>query len=544
MMIKRNHGWMLGSLGAAASVAFGGACSSSDEAGGLGVSRESIAGVWSQPNYIKASNTGIADLFGSVGISGDGLTLVAGARLEDSDATGINGDQSSNIRSNSGAVYVVARTGNAGSTGSGGGTGTGGKGTGGSGGGVDTWTHTTYVKASNTGADDYFGHSVAISSDGNTIAVGAPREDGNATTIDGPNNNLAQDAGAVFVFVRSGPSWVQQAYVKPTNVRATDEFGTVVALSADGNTLAVGAPREDGPGDFIFDSGSAFVFTRSGGVWSEQAYVRAANAQNYDGFGKALALSSTGDTLAVGAPAEDSNATNINGDGTNNSAVEAGAAYVFSRQPGGTTWSQEAYVKPSNAETLDAFGTAVSLSGDGNRLVVGAPNEDSDATGIGGPSGNNAAADSGAAYVFTRTTGWAETAYVKASNTQTIDWFGTTAVLSSDGNNLAIAAPGEDSGASGVNGIQANESISAAGAVYVFRWSGSAWLQHSYVKASNPGASDYFGERLALSSDANRIAVGSTGEDSNCIGANSGLFCQLNNDGANSGAAYVYRGLP
>ena len=105
-----------------------------------------------------------------------------------------------------------------------------------------------YVKASNTGADDQFGGSVALSADGNTLAVGAIWEASNATGINvpgGQTDNSAGSSGAVYVFTRSGASWTQQAYVKASNTGASDEFGYSVALSADGNTLAVGAYLED-----------------------------------------------------------------------------------------------------------------------------------------------------------------------------------------------------------------------------------------------------------------------------------------------------------
>ncbi len=116
----------------------------------------------------------------------------------------------------------------------------------------------------------------------------------------------------------------------------------------------------------------------------------------------------------VGANEEDSNATGVNGDESDNSASNAGAAYVFTR--GGTTWSQAAYLKASNTGVSDGFGIAVAISGD--TLVVGAPGEDSNATGVDGNQANNTATNSGAAYVFTRdSTTWSQQAYLKASNT-------------------------------------------------------------------------------------------------------------------------------
>src|SRR6266705_2453345 len=98
-----------------------------------------------------------------------------------------------------------------------------------------------YVKASNTGAADEFGFAVALSSDGNTLVVGAPGE----ASAGAETDNSAPSAGAVYVYTRSGAAWSQQAYIKASNPGAGDQFGTSVALSSNGNTLAVGAPGED-----------------------------------------------------------------------------------------------------------------------------------------------------------------------------------------------------------------------------------------------------------------------------------------------------------
>ena len=111
-------------------------------------------------------------------------------------------------------------------------------------------------------------------------------------------------------------------------------------------------------------------------------YFKASNTGTGDRFGTAIALSADGMTLAIGAHFENSNATGINGDQLNNSAPQAGAVYVFTRNAG--VWSQQAYVKSSNNEQGDRFGVALALSADGNTLAVGAGEEDSDAVGING----------------------------------------------------------------------------------------------------------------------------------------------------------------
>ncbi|OGA88286.1 MAG: hypothetical protein A2Z90_23140 [Burkholderiales bacterium GWA2_64_37] len=403
-----------------------------------------------------------------------------------------------------------------------------------------------YFKASNTGAGDQFGYGVALSGDGNTLAVGVLLEDSNATGINGDQaNDAASQAGAVYVFTRSGSTWSQQAYVKASNTQSGDRFGTSVALSGDGNTLAVGAHLEDSNatginGDQANNSannaGAVYVFTRIGSTWSQQAYVKASNTGADDHFGFSVALSDDGNTLAVGAYWEASNATGINGDQANNSASAAGAAYVFIRS--GSTWSQQAYVKASNTQSGDLFGTSVALSRDGSTLAVGAYWEASNATGINGDQANNSASAAGAVYVFIRSgSTWSQQAYVKASNTQSGDLFGFSVALSSDGSTLAVGAFWEASNTTGINGDQANDAASQAGAVYVFIRSGSTWSQQAYMKASNTQSGDRFGTSVALSGDGNILAVGGYGEASNANGINGN---QANNSASAAGAAYVF----
>ena len=283
---------------------------------------------------------------------------------------------------------------------------------------VDPLIQQAYLKASNTGAGDQFGYSVAIS--GDTVVVGAYTEDSNATGVNGNGgDNSAGGAGAAYVFVRSGGSWTQQAYLKASNTDAGDFFGGSVAISGD--TVVVGAIYEDsnatgvngnGEDDSAANAGAAYVFVRSGGSWTQQAYLKASNTGAVDWFGASVAIS--GDTVVVGATYEDSNATAVNGNEGDNSAANAGAAYVFVRS--GVSWTQQAYLKASNTDAGDWFGHSVAISGD--TVVVGASGEDSNATGVNGNEGDNSAAYAGAAYVFVRSGGsWTQQAYLKASNT-------------------------------------------------------------------------------------------------------------------------------
>ena len=429
--------------------------------------------------YAKASNTNAGDEFGySVALSGD--TLAVGAPFEDSNSTGINGDQSDTTATNAGAVYVFVRSG-------------------------ITWSFKDYIKASNTDIDggDNFGSSVALS--GDTLAVGAPFEDSNFKGIDadhgiGQDNNLAGDSGAVYVFTRdSSGAWTQQAYVKGSNNSKNDQFGSSVSLDKD--TLVVGAPT----------NGEVYMFNRSDTTWTQQGYFNASGM----GFGSSVSVS--GDTAAVGAPFESSAATVINGDPSDTTAPSAGAVYTFVRN--GVTWSQEAYIKPFNTNMGDNFGWSVALSGD--TLAVGAPLEDSNATGVNsGGEADNSAANSGAVYVFTRdNSGWQQQAYIKASNSLAGDKFGWSVAL--DNENLAVGA---------------QTANSTSGAAYVFIGSGSSWTEEIYLTAFNADFLDGFGYSVTL--DGGTLAVGAIGEASGATGIDGDY---TDNSDPYSGAVYLYQ---
>jgi hypothetical protein len=326
-----------------------------------------------------------------------------------------------------------------------------------------TWTQQAYIKASNTGSGDAFGWSVALS--GDTLAVGATGEDSKATGVnsgdEGDDSQL--DAGAVYVFTRSGTKWTQQAYIKGSNTESGDNFGYSVALSGD--TLAVGATGEDSKAtgtqasltdqsdNSLLNAGAAYVFTRSGTDWSQQAYVKASNTGTNDVFGWSLALDA--ETLAVGAPGEASSASGIDGNQIDDSSPYSGAVYLFTQN--GADWSQQAYIKASNPGEADQFGWSVTLSGD--VVASGAYRED---------GSSNSLADSGAVYVFIRNgTVWSQQDYVTPAVIDSGDLFGYSVALSAD--TLAVGAPGEASNASGVDGNAGDKSLGGSGAAYVFQ---------------------------------------------------------------------------
>lgn len=474
---------------------------------------------WMFDTYFKASNSEVGDAFGSaVAISADGNTLAVAAKDEDSTL----GSPSSNTISNSGAVYVFVKSGG-------------------------VWTQQSIIKASNAGAGDAFGSALALSADGSTLAVGAIGEDSASTGVNGAQNNEGSDeSGAAYVFARSGSTWTQQAYVKSSATGAGDHFGTAVSLSADGSTLAVGAPGESSSAVGINGAatnnsataaGAVNVFTRSGSTWTQQAYVKASNTDAGDLFGGAVALSADGSTLVVGATGEDSSATGVGGSQSDNSLVSPGATYVFVRA--GSSWTQQAYVKASNTEANDQFGFAVAVSADGSTMAVSAPFEDSNATGVGGDQSNNSKSIAGAVYVYTRSgSSWAQQAYVKPSVIDANDYFGYALALGADGSALAVGLPGDDSSYAGVGANANDNGASGSGAVCVFVRTSGLWAQQVFIKSPNSQASDAVGRNVGLSGDGRTLTSGAYQEDSNATSVNGS---QSNNSASNSGAAYTWK---
>ena len=458
---------------------------------------------------------------------------------------------------------------------------------------ADSVAATGYFKAPNAGAGDSFGLVLALSSDGFTLAVGAPGDDSAATGVfapgdegyqAAPESGGAPDSGAVTVYRRSilTDTWALEAFVKAPVAGADDRFGSTVALSGDGTTLAVGARNEDSastgvfaPGDEGYQaaldssgawrSGAAYIYRRldTNGLWVLEAFVKAPVARFAVGFGSVLALSGDGSTLAVGAPGDNSSATGVFAPGDegyqaaldDDSRVFVGAVTVYRRSKD-STWSVEAFVKAPAASAFDpgfAFGSALALSGDGATLAVGAPGAGSSATGVFAPGdeGYQAALESngdrdqryhphyqsGAAYVHRRSASgrWALEAFVKAPVAGADDRFGSTVALSADGDTLAVGTRTEDSASTGTfapgdEGYQAalddNSLVGYilnnydSGAVIVYRRSSGtgSWTIEAFVKAPNAGTKDRFGSALALSSDGAMLAVGAPFEDSAATG--------------------------
>ena len=304
------------------------------------------------------------------------------------------------------------------------------------------------LTAADAAANGIFGTSVAISSDGNTALVGA--------------TNANAGAGAAYVFVRTGTSWIQQQELTAQDAETGDFFGYDVALASDGSTAVVGTPHKNS------DKGAVYVFTRVSKNWTQQQELTVPDSAQYDGLGESVAISGDGNTTLAGSPGHNS---------------QAGAVYVFTRS--GTTWSQQPELAASDATSSAFFGWSVALSSDGNTALAGA-------------YGQNL--EQGSAYVFTRTGAtWTQQQELAAIDAADQSFFGWTVALSGDGNTALVGAP---------------DTNSYAGSAYVFVRSGASWSQQQELTPADAAASDEFAGAVALSGDGNTALLGASGNGS------------------------------
>ncbi|MCX6928963.1 MAG: choice-of-anchor D domain-containing protein, partial [Verrucomicrobia bacterium] len=532
---------------------------------------------------------------------------------EDSSTTGVNSTPNESA-TGAGAAYVFARSG-------------------------ATWSQQAYLKPAAVGttqAGDNFGYSVAVS--GDTVAVGAPYEASSTTGVNSTPNENAAFAGAAYVFVRSGATWNQQAYLKPAAVGTTQDHDNLgYSVAASGDTVVVGAYQEDSsttgvnstPNESARPSGAAYVFVRSGTTWCQQAYLKASNTQASDYFGGSVAVS--GDTVVVGAYAEDSSMTGVNSTPDEN-AANSGAAYVFT----GLGLPEIAVEQPSGTDIPDgsskSFGTAnvgssadltftIKNTGSANLTGLGITIDGTDAgqfsvtalptAPVSGPSGSttftvrftpgtlgaktaalhiaNNDSDENPFDITLSGTGVAQEIAVQqpvgtdlADGSASID-FGTglvgtaspvktfNIINSGDANltGLAVTQDGAQAADFTVDttGMSTTLAPSASTTFTVTFTPGAAGArnaalhiasndadespfdvgltgegvtpiqiaQRAYLKASNTGASDYFGYSVAM--DGNTVVVGAYGEGSSATGVNGD---QSDDSASVAGAAYVF----
>ena len=355
----------------------------------------------------------------AVAMSADGNTVVSGGPLDNN---------------NKGACWIFTRTGN-------------------------NWQQPV-SKLSGTGniGNSLQGHSVAISADGNTLVIGAP----------GDNSN----AGAVWIFVRSGNNWLQQGTkLVGSGASGNARQGNSVAISADGNTIAVGGDDDNA------STGAVWIFTRTAAVWSQQGNKLVGTGSiGSSRQGTAVALSADGNTLLSGGNTDD------NGNG---------AVWVFGRT--GSTWSQVGNKLIANDATGAAnFGHSLDIAADGNTFISS------------GSQDNNA---NGAAWIFNRSgNNWIQQGNKlvgTGANGQALQ--GVSVAMDGNGNRVAIAGSLDNN---------------VAGATWVFERNGNVWTQYgNKITATDAVGQAEFGNSIAISADGNSLVAGGYFDQSG-IGAN------------------------
>ena len=321
-----------------------------------------------------------------------------------------------------------------------------------------TWTQQAKLLASNRSAGDSFGISVSLDND--TALIGSCFDE--------------YYVGNAYVFTRTGTAWTEQGKLRAKDANTNDNFGFSVSLSGD--TALIGAKLDDDKG---VSSGSAYVFTRNGTTWTQQAKLTSLDGAAGDQFGYSVSLD--GDTALIGTH-DDKNRN------------KSGSVYVFIRN--GTNWIQQAKLLASDATTNDYFGSSITLAGD--TALIGACFDND--------NGNY----SGSVYVFIRTgTTWTQQAKLLASDGAQNDNFGFSVSLSGD--NAIIGAPWDD------------DNADASGSAYLFTRTGTTWTQQTKLHAKDSGTQDSFGTSVSLNGDI--ILIGAQNDD---------------DKGQDSGSAYVF----
>ncbi|HET8934296.1 MAG TPA: hypothetical protein VFN67_12690 [Polyangiales bacterium] len=421
-----------------------------------------------QEAYLKASAPQSNDEFGAaVAVWGD--TLAIGANLED--GSGTNPDD--NAVTDSGGVYVFVRKNN-------------------------QWSQQAHLKSSTPLAGDYFGTSLALYED--TLVVGAPGSNtiasmtphtgsvnvfkregtawknltrivpadsgvqdlfGQSVALDdkhlfvsAPLDNTVQTfGGVVYAYARSGDDFGQPGQLRPMTSIETGLFGWALAVS--GESLVIGAPHFNYIRVSDLGPGNAYVFTGSGTQWSQEQMLETPDSlENGATFGWAVAIA--GNSLVIGAPRARSS----------NVGQGPGEAYVYERVAPDSAWKHSLALRAAVPRASDWFGWAVRISEE--TLLVGSPGDASGSSGFMGDPSRDDVVESGAIFLYGRNKDqWIPTAYIKATHPDMPDNFGGCVAM--HGETILSASTGEGSNATGVGGDQTNNSLSRAGAAYVFQ---------------------------------------------------------------------------
>lgn len=451
--------------------------------------------------YLKPFNTREGFRFGyKLEVSGDGTTLAVVAPEENSTSST---DQT--ISDATGGVYVYRKDGN-------------------------TWTHQTLIKPpSEVSAGEEFGYDISISDDGNVLAVSAYLED---STLDGSGNLIngqVVGSGTVFLYRRNNGNWTLEENIKASNVGNAgsdlyDQFGYSLALSGDGTKLAVGGydsscVRNDPNNNGCTRAGAVFYFAESNNSWNEEIYIKPAIINASDTFGASVALSYDGSTLIAGAPKEDSNSTGIDGNESNNTEEDNGAAYIYNinfieRSYSQTYIKHSTLINPAPFGGLQ-FGQSVAISDDGQRALVGSRRNE--------------------VHIFERNAGsWIETHILSESNGGA---YGNAFSISADGNTILTSDSYNNSPDVGLSGSNSGTSAPLSGAVFLYKLVNNNWESQAFLKPLASDVANYFGTAVSISNDGLDIFVGHQSEQGNGTDTDGD---PEDNSLNNAGAVYIY----
>jgi hypothetical protein len=401
------------------------------------------SGSWTQSTKLVPSDSEASAFFGiSVSLNAAGDVALVGAYWND--ATG---------GADSGAAYVFTSS-------------------------SGSWTQTTKLVPSDSEAGAYFGTSVSLNAAGDVALVGAYYDDA---------NSAGSNSGAAYVFTSSSGSWTETTKLVPSDSEASAWFGISVSLNAAGDVALVGASWDDATGGS--NSGAAYVFTSSSGSWTQTTKLVPSDSEAGAYFGTSVSLNAAGDVALVGAYWNDATG-----------GADSGAAYVFTSSSG--SWTETTKLVPSDSEASAYFGTSVSLNAAGDVALVGAYFDDA----------NSAGSNSGAAYVFTSSSGsWTQTRKLVPSDSEAEAYFGISVSLNAAGDVALVGANWDDA-----------DSLTNSGAAYVFTYSSGSWTQSTKLVPSGSEAYAYFGYSVSLNAAGDVALVGAYWDDANSAGSNSG----------------------
>lgn len=331
-----------------------------------------------------------------------------------------------------------------------------------------SWVQETIISPSDGGNSDSFGYSVALDDTGTRIIISSPYNDPTGIA----------NAGAVYIFTRSGTSWAQEAKLLGTMLESNRMLGDSVDIDNTGTRIIAGARY----------FGRVYIFTRSGTNWTQEVVL----TKNGGSFGNSVSIDSTGTRIAIGAPED-----------TTPSGFLRGRCYIYIRS--GTSWTEEYNFYSSLAAYGDNFSYAVDIDGSGSRVLVCHYSGD--------PSGVN---DSGQVFILSRSgTTWSQETVLSASDKAASDSFGNFAKFNNDGSKLIIGCRNSDPGG-----------VTNAGAAYIFTRIGSTWSQQIKLSSSDKVSGDAFSWSVTMSGDGSVAIIGARNKDPSGI--------------TNAGKAYIF----